>query len=117
MYLNGTLVRELLVYKARKAPHWNHEIRDYKFLFWKRHKEYWYHYIPEWGTYSERELVDKKFEEGYFFAFKEVWEKAHIIFKFSEVDKRTKYFESDEEMEEFLQNFIAKFDTKFIRIK
>lgn len=36
-YINGNLIKRILVFKTRKHPEWKHRIADTKFLFWKRH--------------------------------------------------------------------------------
>nr|UWI21773.1 MAG: hypothetical protein [Bacteriophage sp.] len=34
-YINGNLIKRILVFKTRKHPEWKHRIADTKFLFWK----------------------------------------------------------------------------------
>jgi hypothetical protein len=41
-YINGNLIKRILVFKTRKHPEWKHRIADTKFLFWKKHIDYWY---------------------------------------------------------------------------
>lgn len=53
-YINGNLIKRILVFKTRKHPEWKHRIADTKFLFWKRHIDYWYLLDPCFGTYSEK---------------------------------------------------------------
>lgn len=85
-YINGNLIKRILVFKTRKHPEWKHRIADTKFLFWKRHIDYWYLLDPCFGTYSERH-------------------------------DESIYFDSDEEMEGWLESFRQEFGKPFMYIE
>ena len=57
-YINGNLIKRILVFKTRKHPEWKHRIADTKFLFWKKHIDYWYLLDPCFGTYSEKGMLE-----------------------------------------------------------
>lgn len=80
-YINGNLIRRILVFKTRKHPEWEHKIADTKFLFWKRHIDYWYLLDPCFGTYSEKGMLESISKKESFYKDGIV---PHIILEFSE---------------------------------
>ena len=103
-YINGNLIKRILVFKTRKHPEWKHEIEDTKFLFWKRHFDYWYLLDPFLGTYSEKEMLETISERTSFYKDGIVYQKPHIILEFSERHNESIYFNSDEEL---IKNFMT----------
>lgn len=83
-YVNGNLIRRILVFKTRKHPEWEHKIADTKFLFWKRHTDYWYLLDPCFGTYSEKGMLESISKRTSFYKDGIVYQKPHIILEFSE---------------------------------
>lgn len=49
-YINGSLVKRVLVFKTRKHP----DTLCGRFLFWKIHRDYW---DPCFGTYTEEKMI------------------------------------------------------------
>lgn len=98
-YINGNLIKRILVFKTRKHPEWKHRIADTKFLFWKRHIDYWYLLDPCFGTYSEKGMLESISKRTSFYKDGIVYQKPHIILEFSERHDESIYFDSDEEME------------------
>ena len=83
-YINGNLIKRILVFKTRKHPEWKHRIADTKFLFWKRHIDYWYLLDPCFGTYSEKGMLESISKRTSFYKDGIVYQKPHIILEFSE---------------------------------
>ena len=116
-YINGNLIKRILVFKTRKHPEWKHEIEDTKFLFWKRHFDYWYLLDPFLGTYSEKGMLETISERTSFYKDGIVYQKPHIILEFSERHDESIYFNSDEEMEDWFESFRKEFGKPFIYIE
>jgi len=114
-YINANLVKKLLVFKTKKHPDWIHCVKDYRFLFWKVHKNYWYHWDPYY-TYTEEKLLSVLDNEHEFYKNGEVYQKPHIILKLSDKYDESVYFDSDEEMEGWLESFKQEFGKSFIYI-
>lgn len=108
-YINGNLIKRILVFKTRKHPEWKHRIADTKFLFWKRHIDYWYLLDPCFGTYSEKGMLESISKRTSFYKDGIVYQKPHIILEFSERHDESIYFDSDEEMEGWLESFRQEF--------
>ena len=114
-YINGNLIKRILVFKTRKHPEWKHRIADTKFLFWKRHIDYWYLLDPCFGTYSEKGMLESISKRTSFYKDGIVYQKPHIILEFSERHDESIYF--DEEMEGWLESFRQEFGKPFMYIE
>lgn len=116
-YINGNLIKRILVFKTRKHPEWKHEIKDTRFLFWKIHIDYWYLIDPHLGTYSEKEMLELINDGTSFYKYGIVYQKPHIILEFSRRHDEPIYFDSDEEMEDWFESFMKEFGKPFIYIE
>lgn len=112
-YINGSLVKRVLVFKTREHPDWKHCVVDYRFLFWKVHKDYWY----DWdSSYTEEEMISSLENRHAFYKDGIVYQKPHIILELSERYDESIYFDSDEEMEGWFESFMEEFGKPFIYI-
>lgn len=116
-YINGSLVKRVLVFKTRRHPEWKHYMSDKKFLLWRRHIDYWYCSDPCFGTYSEEKMLSSIDNKTSFYKDGIVYQKSHIILKFSERHDEWIYFDSDEEMEGWFESFKQEFGKPFIYIE
>lgn len=55
-YINGSLVKRVLVFKTRKHPDWVHYVNDYRFLVLEKYIEIiWYYWDPcFWNLYGRK---------------------------------------------------------------
>lgn len=89
-YINGSLVKRVLVFKTRKHPDWVHYVDDScfgKYIEWD----------PCFGTYTEEKMISSLEKRYAFYKDGIVYQKPHIILEFSK--RHDDYFDSDEEME------------------
>lgn len=115
-YINGSLVKRVLVFKTRKHPDWVHYVDNYRFLFWKIHRDYWYYWDPCFGTYTEEKMISSLEKRYAFYKDGIVYQKPHIILEFSKRYDESIYFDSDEEMEGWFESFMEEFGKPFIYI-
>lgn len=90
-YINGSLVKRVLVFKTRKHPDWVHYVDDS--CFGK--------YIEIIGThvtYTEEKMISSLEKRYAFYKDGIVYQKPHIILEFSKRHDESIYFDSDEEM-------------------
>ena len=116
-YINGNLIKRILIFKTRKHPERKHKIAYSKFLFWKRHIDYWYLLDPYFGTYSEKEMLKLISKRTSFYKDGIVYQKPHIILEFSEKHDESIYFDSDEEIKDWFESFRKEFGKQFIYIE
>lgn len=117
-YINGNLVKEILVYKTKVNKSWEHRVYDFKFFFFKKHFDYWYsHKFLDERCFTEAEMLNKLDPEKEFFKERKVYAKPHIVFELLDNYCEVKYFETDEEMENYLQDFLSLFKDSFVCIK
>lgn len=80
-------------------------------------KAYWYLLDPCFGTYSEKGMLESISKRTSFYKDGIVYQKPHIILEFSERHDESIYFDSDEEMEGWLESFRQEFGKPFIYIE
>lgn len=98
-YINGSLVKRVLVFKTRKHPDWVHYVTDSCF-----------------GTYTEEKMISSLEKRYAFYKDGIVYQKPHIILEFSKRHDESIYFDSDEEMEGWFESFMEEFGKPFIYI-
>lgn len=72
---------------------------------------------PCFGTYSEKGMLESISKRTSFYKDGIVYQKPHIILEFSERHDESIYFDSDEEMEGWLESFRQEFGKPFIYIE
>lgn len=112
-YINGNLIKRILVFKTRKHPEWKHS--GYQIFILE--KAYWYLLDPCFGTYSEKGMLESISKRTSFYKDGIVYQKPHIILEFSERHDESIYFDSDEEMEGWLESFRQEFGKPFMYIE
>lgn len=100
----------------RQSDLWEHIIYSSKILFRKIHYDYWYNPYYIGKHYTEAEMLKELNLHREFFANGKVYVKAHLIFDIGDKRRISKYFETEEEMEETLHDFLKQFDSQFIYI-
>lgn len=100
-YINGSLVKRVLVFKTRKHPDWVHYVDRFLLI----HRDYW---DPCFGTYTEEKMISSLEKRYAFYKDGIVYQKPHIILEFSKRHDESIYFDSDEEMVRVLHGRIWK---------
>ena len=117
-YINGNLVRRVLAYKTRTNRYWEHHVYDSSvFFFWKRHHDYWYNCLYLGECFSEEEMIAELDPKKDFFKNGVVYTKPHIVFELSDECDEVLYFETNNEMTEYLESFLDRYGTSFIFIE
>ena len=117
MYINGNLVRRVLVYNTRINSYWKHYIYDSSvFFFWKKHYDYWHNWKYLGKRFTEKEMISELDPEKDFFEDGVVYIKPHIVFELSDICDKVLYFKTDKEMIEYLESFLDRYETSFIFI-
>lgn len=115
-YINGNLVRLIEVHKIRQSNLWKHYIYSSRVLFWEIHYDYWYNPYYIGKHHTEAEMLKELDPHREFFADGKVYVKAHLVFELGDEHGISKYFETEEEMEEALHDFLTQFDNQFTYI-
>lgn len=103
-YINGSLVKRVLVFKTRKHPD----------IMWTITDSCFGKYIEIIGTYTEKKMISSLEKRYAFYKDGIVYQKPHIILEFSK--RHDIYFDSDEEMEGWFESFMEEFGKPFIYI-
>ena len=111
--INGFQVRKVIAYKTREDNHWHHNVYDRKFLWWHKHYDYW-----SSAFYNDRTLEEILNDYGniYFYKDGKLYMYPSIDFIFSSRHSETRYFKTDEEMFEYLEEFKQQFGKSFILV-
>lgn len=115
-YVNPHLIKRILVLKTRKYKEWVHIVKDTKFLFWKKHYDYWYYLDSCFGTYSEQEMLKEIDVENSFYKDGIVYRKPHVILEFSKTHFEVIYFDNNNEMNDWVKSFTQKYKNSFILV-
>lgn len=115
--INGNLVKKVVAYKTAEDKHWIHVTKK-RFLFLEIECDYWYwNYICLSDKFSTEELIkhladanDSFYKDG------KVYNYPCIDFIFDYRHSETKYFNSDEEMFAYLEEFKQQFGKSFILV-
>lgn len=122
--INVLTINKIYVRPAHKDRDWDyyHEVYDKKvgFLWWRHSKhidrEYW---MTPWSfddhKYSMSEM-EEAIESYNFFKGKEVYVKASVKITFSKKDAEYIYFDSDQDMRDWVDSFISKYGKNYISI-
>lgn len=115
--INGFQVRKIFAYKIRECKDWEHHVYDRKFLWKTKHYDYWTYIYEIGGRYSLEEMLKYLEEFHKFYKDGKVYQCPCIDFIFSSEDSTTVYFNTDEEMFQFLEKFKDRFGKSFIVIE
>lgn len=122
--INVATINKIYIRPSHKDRDWvyHHEVYDKKvgFLWWRRIKhvdrEYW---MTTWSfenhKYSMSEM-EKALENYNFFEDKEVYVKASVKITFSKKDAEYIYFDSNQDMRAWVDDFISKYGENYIYI-
>lgn len=100
-YINGNLIKRILVFKTRKHPEWKHS--GYQIFILE--KAYWYLLDPCFGTYSEKGMLESISKRTSFYKDGIVYQKPHIILEFSEMSLSILIVMMEGWLESFRQEF------------
>lgn len=115
-YVNPHSIKRILVLKTSKYKEWVHIVKDIKFLFWKKHYDYWYYLDSRFGTYSEQKMLKKIDVKNSFYKDGIVYRKPRVILEFSETHFEVIYFDNDNEMNDWVKSFTQKYKNSFILV-
>lgn len=117
MMINLNNVTKIYVIPTKVNTLWKHHIYDTKFLFWKKHYDYWtYFWSFDDEVYSEEELIEV-LKPSDFFKDGEVYTKPHINFILANKDSETIYFETDDELKDYTHRIISKYGESLVIIE
>lgn len=117
MMININNVSKIYVIPTKVNTLWVHHIYDTKFLFRKKHFNYWtYFWDLDEIKYSTEELI-KNLTHPDFFKDGEVYTKPHIKFILTDGDRETIYFETDDELRDYTHKIISKYGESLIKIE
>lgn len=114
-YINGNLVRRILVYPKEKSSWWEHKKGIRKFLWITKEYDYWegalgYTYNPE----EFKEAMDKV---DCYVEDDNVYYYPHAILEFSSNHDRTIYFNTIEGLYKWVEDFTRQYPKTFIKIR
>lgn len=114
-YINGNLVRRILVYPKKKNSWWKHKKGIIKFLWITKEYDYWEDYFE--GTLNSEEF--KKYIENNdcYVEDDNVYYYPHAVLEFSSNHNRTIYFNTIEGLYKWVEDFTQQYPKTFIRIK
>lgn len=113
-YINGNLVRKILVYKKRKNIYWTHIKGVNKFLWWKFPYDYWSHLTD---TYTKEKMIEYLKHTDCYFENDTVYYYPYVELIFSENHSRIIDFNNVEELDNWIKDFFQKYPNIFIELK
>lgn len=113
-YINGNLVKKIIVHRKSINPHWIHCVRTYKFLWIKKSYDYWNYWMDD---YSEEEMLKELSNSDSYFENGKVYYLPCIVLKFSENYNESITFKTIEELDNWLNSFLEKYPNMFYKIE
>lgn len=113
-YINGNLVKKIIVYKKSENPYWKHIVGVSKFLWIKHSYNYWYHVGD---CYTEENMIKKLPKFDSYFENGKVYYLPYIVLKFSENYDETLTFNTIEDLDEWLNLFLEKYPNTFYKLE
>lgn len=115
--INGNLVRKIVAYRTKENKEWIHVTEERFLWIFKWKCDYWCWRDPCFGSYSSEEIGRhlEEFVES-FYKDGKIYDYPCINFIFDSKHSQTKFFNSDEEMFKYLEEFKQQFGKSFILV-
>ena len=113
-YINGNLVKKVLVHRKSVNPYWVHQVGTYKFLWIKKSYDYWNYWMD---IYTEEEMIKKLPKLDSYFENGKVYYLPYIVLKFSENYDESITFKTVEELNNWLDSFLEKYPNTFYKME
>lgn len=113
-YINGNLVKKIIVHKKSENPYWEHHIGFYKFLWKKKSYDYWNYRMDD---YTEEEMIKKLPELDCYFENGKIYYLPYIVLKFSKNYDESITFKTIEDLNKWLNLFLNKYPNTFYKLE
>lgn len=113
-YINGNLVKKILVHKKSENPYWEHCIGVHKFLWIRKSYDYWNYWMDE---YTEEEMIKELPKSDSYFENGKVYYLPYIVLKFSKDYDELITFKTIEELDNWMTLFLNKYPNIFYKIE
>ena len=113
-YINGNLVKKILIHKKSENPYWKHIVGVSKFLWIKKSYNYWEHWMY---IYTEEEMIKELPKLDSYFENGKVYYLPYIVLKFSENYDETITFNTVKELDNWLNSFLDKYPNIFYKVE
>lgn len=113
-YINGNLVREIILKEKEKDPYWEHHVGVHKFFWWKIPYDYWEFWLD---TYTEEKMLEELPKYEAYLENGVVYYNPYVILKFSGEHYKCYYFDTVKEAKEWIAEFLEKYPNVFYKIE